>query len=84
MKLFFILQFFVFIVEHADEPIFVDPTPSNRQTFIIYVGVEFMVEFCARPTSPDPNRFPYFSFLIQLCSVYYAIDDEDDLQVPIK
>ncbi|XP_056020661.1 uncharacterized protein LOC125649402 [Ostrea edulis] len=50
------VQFFVFIVEHADEPIFVDPTPSNRQTFVIYVGVEFTVDYYARPTSPDPAR----------------------------
>ncbi|XP_061173643.1 uncharacterized protein LOC133182814 [Saccostrea echinata] len=50
------VQFFVFIVKHADEPIFVDPTPPNRQTFIIYVGVEFTVDYYARPTAPEPSR----------------------------
>eukprot|EP00105_Crassostrea_gigas_P024738 XP_011445097.2 PREDICTED: uncharacterized protein LOC105340624 [Crassostrea gigas] len=50
------VQFFVFIVEHADEPIFVSPTHANQQTFIIYVGVEFTVDFYARPTAPDANR----------------------------
>lgn len=50
-------QFFVLIVEHADEPVFVDPTYPNKQTFIIYVGVEFIVDFYARPTSIDANRY---------------------------
>lgn len=63
MYYFYSLQFFVFIVEHADEPIFVSPTHPNQQTFIIYVGVEFTVDFYARPTAPDANRYMYLRAL---------------------
>lgn len=54
---FVFLQFFVLIVEYVDELVFVDFIYFNKQMFIIYVGVEFIVDFYVRLMLFDVNRY---------------------------
>lgn len=54
---FVFLQFFVLIVEYVDELVFVDFIYFNKQMFIIYVGVEFIVDFYVRLMLIDVNRY---------------------------